>query len=355
MLSIIFIIIFISILILVHEWGHFFAARKLGVRVDEFGLGFPPKLFSRVRHGVRYSFNLFPFGGFVKIFGEHGEGEDDRSSFASRPALQRFVILAAGVGMNLILAWVLFSVAAAIGLPHISEDESGGAPISILAVMPGSPAEQAGLKLGDHVLEMRSAEGSLRIEKEADVREFAEAWRGEEVMLVIRRQGEIREFTAVPRVQIPEGEGPLGVVLGRLVIERSPWYLAPVAGIESLVRSTAAIAVGLGTVVADLITEGRAPAGVSGPIGILLFAQDSRALGIAYFLQFVGLLSVNLAILNFLPIPALDGGRIFFLLLEKLKGGRINPRVEQAAHLVGFILLVLLMLAVTYQDLARVL
>lgn len=354
-MTLIFVIIFISILILVHEWGHFFAARRLGVRVDEFGFGFPPRIFSIIRRGVSYSFNLFPFGGFVKIFGEHGEGENSQFSFAGRPAWQRFLILAAGVGMNLFLAWAFFSASAAIGLPQIVEDDSAGAPVSILAVIPGSPAEQAGLKMGDQILEIRAPEVSLRIEKEADVREFAQALRGEEITLIVRRQGETREFRAIPRVEIPEGEGPLGVALGRLVVERVPWYLAPIAGIRAVAWSTVAITIGLGSVLADLVSEGRAPAGVTGPIGILLFAQDSRALGIAYFLQFIGLLSVNLAILNFLPIPALDGGRVLFLVLEKIKGGRINPAVEQAAHTLGFILLVLLMLLVTYKDIARVL
>lgn len=354
-MTLIFVIIFISILILVHEWGHFYAARKLGVRVDEFGFGFPPRLFSRVANGVRYSFNLFPLGGFVRIFGEHGEGEDDRMSFVSRPAWQRFIILAAGVGMNLVLAWVLFSGASAIGVPQIGGEEAGGAPVSVLGVLPGSPAEAAGLKIGDQILEIRAPEVSLRIEHEEDVRAFADAYRGEEVTLMIRRQDQIRELQATPRAEVPEGEGPLGIVLGRLIIARSPWYAAPIAGAQALGRSVVAIVVGLGMLLAEIVTEGRAPAGVSGPIGILLFAQDSSALGTAYFLQFIGLLSVNLAVLNFLPIPALDGGRVLFLVIEKIKGSRISPRVEQAAHTLGFILLVLLMLLVTYKDIVRVL
>lgn len=364
-MTIVLVLIFISILILVHEWGHFYVARRLGVKVEEFGFGFPPRLFSRIRGGVRYSFNLLPFGGFVRIFGEHGEGEGNRASFVSRPARERFIILAAGVVMNLILAWVLFSGASAIGLPRSAGEGAGGIPVSILGVLSGSPAEQAGVKLGDQILEIRAPEVSLRIEKEEDVRQFADAYKGEEIAIVIRRQaptpnlargqGEIREFTVVPRLVMPEGEGPLGVVLGRIVIERSPWYLAPISGAVALTNSIFAIIGGLVAFFSQLLGEGRVPAGVSGPIGILLFAQDSVALGIAYFLQFIGLLSVNLAILNFLPIPALDGGRVLFLAIEKIKGSRVNPRVEQVAHALGFILLVLLMLLVTYQDIARVL
>lgn len=353
-MSIIFVIIFISILILVHEWGHFFAARKLKVKVEEFGFGFPPRLFSRMKKGVRYSFNLFPFGGFVKIFGEHGESEHDRASFMSRPAWQRFSILAAGVFMNFVLAWVLFSVASAIGLPQIA-DSAPGVPVSILSVTPGSPAEHAGLKIGDRILEMRGGSNvSLRIEKEDDVRNFVDAYRGEEITLVIERQGNAREFKAVPRVTSPVGEGPLGIALGRITIGQIPLYLAPVAGFETLIRSTVVIASGLWSLVHDLIVTGHAPGEVSGPIGILIFARDSGALGIAYFLQFVGILSVNLAILNFLPIPALDGGRVLFLAIEKIRGRKISPHLENIAHTTGFVMLLLLMLLVTYQDIVRI-
>ena len=256
--------------------------------------------------------------------------------------------------MNIVLAWVLFSTASAIGLPRLESDEST-APVSILAVLPGSPAEQAGLKLADEVLELRSAEVSLRIETEQDIREFVDAYRGEEITLLIRRQGKIEQLNATPRVQAPPGEGPLGVALGRLAIERTPLYLAPIEGARTVFTSTVAIISGLWSVIYQLITTGGAPIAVSGPVGIFLFAQDSRVLGIAYFLQFIGILSVNLAILNFLPIPALDGGRVLFLLIEKVKGSRVNPRLEHTAHALGFALLILLILLVTYQDITRVL
>ncbi len=351
-MSIVAVIIFISLLILAHEWGHFFAARVFRVRVDEFGFGFPPRLFSRVRGGVRYSFNLLPFGGFVKIFGEHGEGEDSRASFASRPAWQRFVILAAGVGLNVFAAWILFSTAAAIGLPQIAEGDAP-VPVSVIGVMPGSPAEQAGIKLGDKILEIHGREVTLRIEKEEDVSGFIDAYRGEEITLVIARQDNVMEILATPRAVAPAGEGPLGVALGRIVIEKAPWYRAPLTGFESLVQSTIAIVSGLASLARELVTTGHAPGTVSGPIGILLFGRDSGALGIAYFLQFIGVLSVNLAVLNFLPIPALDGGRVLFIAIEKIRGKKIASRIEDAAHMVGFVALILLMIAVTWRDVIR--
>lgn len=354
MITFILIVVVISILIIGHEWGHFFAARILGVKVEEFGLGFPPRIFSRMKNGVRYSFNALPFGGFVKIFGEHGEGAGNRSSFISRPVWQRFIILAAGVGMNLVLAWVFFSVAAGIGVPRVGDGNDSPAPISILGVASGSPAERAGLKFGDEILQMRGSDSSLRVETEKDVRDFTEAYRGEDIIMTVRRQADVREIHATPRINLPDGEGPLGIVLGRIVISRASWYLAPVEGLRSLWMSIWGTLEGLGQIVWDVIAKHGAGVAVSGPIGIFLFAADSRALGAAYFLQFVGVISVNLAILNILPIPALDGGRILFIVLEKIKGRKVNPKLENTIHTIGFIVLVLLMIAVTYKDIARI-
>jgi regulator of sigma E protease len=304
--------------------------------------------------GVRYSLNLFPLGGFVRIFGERGEGERDPASFVSRPAHQRFVILAAGVAMNAVLAWVLFSVAAGMGLPQITDDAAPGVPVSVVGVAPVSPASAAGLKLGDQILEMRGGPMSLRIEREDDIRNFAEAYRGEEVVLVIRRGGAVGEVALTPRAAVPAGEGPIGIALGRIVVERIPWYLAPLVGAEALARSVAAIAGGIWELASRLATTGRPSGDVSGPVGILLFARDSGALGAAYFLQFIGVLSVNLALLNFLPIPALDGGRVLFLAIEKIRGRKVSPRVEDAAHTAGFVLLILLMIIITYHDIAKI-
>ncbi len=354
MTTFILVIAAISILILVHEWGHFYSARRFGVKVEEFGFGFPPRVFAFVKNGIRYSFNLLPLGGFVKIFGEHGEGEDSRESFSARPAWQRFVMLGAGIGMNFALAWVFFTGGALVGIPALADDDSK-VPVSILAIIPGSPADAAGLKLGDEIVAMREAEVSLLVERERDIQDFVAAYRGEEITIVVRRAGELTEIVAVPRAQYPEGEGPLGIALGRIEIQQTTWYRAPVEGFFMLARSTAAVVEGLGGLAYELFRTGSVAAEVAGPVGIFFFADDVRSLGVAYFLQFLGILSVNLAVLNFLPIPALDGGRIAFIVLEKIRRKRMNPAVENAAHAVGFALLILLMVAVTYRDIARIL
>lgn len=348
------VVLLISFLILVHEWGHFYVARILKVRVEEFGFGFPPKIFSRVKNGVRYSFNLLPFGGFVKIFGEHGEGEEDQESFIARPPSQRFLILAAGILMNFVLAWIFFTIAIGVGIPQIV-DGAKGIPVAIVGVLPYSPADRSGLKFGDEILEIRSTSRSVRIETEEDVREFVNKEQGKEVTLSIRRGVEIMEIRAVPRSEFPEGEGPLGIALARLALKKTPWFLAPYEGVKVLARSTIAVTEGLAFILKELLVEGKTSVQVSGPVGIFLFAADSRTLGIAYFLQFIGVLSVNLAVLNFLPIPALDGGRILFLGIEKVRGRRIDPRIENTVHTFGFLFLVFLMVLVTYKDIARVL
>jgi len=372
MLTILFIAGVIGILILAHEWGHFYSARRFGVRVDEFGVGFPPRLFSWVRRGVRYSLNLFPLGGFVKIFGEHGEGEGKSESFAARPAWQRLLMLSAGVGMNILAAWIFFSIAAGVGIPQIQDEAGEGVPVSVISVLPDSPADRAGIKIGDQILEFRASSPppvsedvqrlvqgggqafSLRVETEQDVRDVAEAYRGEEIVLVVRRGSEVVEIALTPRIQVPQGEGPLGIAMARLVIVQSPWYQAPFEGARMVVESVAMIGTTLGGMIVQLFRGRVESLGVAGPVGIFLYARDLKDLGFSYLLQFAALISVNLAVLNVLPIPALDGGRILFLVIEKIKGGRLNPRFENMAHTVGFALLILLMAVVTYQDIRKI-
>lgn len=356
MLTLLFVVVSVSVLILIHEWGHFFSARALKMRVEEFGFGFPPRLWSRVRNGVRYSINMLPFGGFVKIFGEHGEGEKAEESFASRPPWQRFIVLFAGIGMNIVLAWLLFSVSAGIGTPRIADEASAeGIPVSIITVLPDSPAQQAGMRVGDHITQMHAEDFSLVIEQEQDVIDFVDAYRGEAVTLVVARGSETVEVVATPRANYPDGEGPLGIALARITTQKTPLLLAPIEGGRMLIQSLAMTVTGLGIIIGQLVTQGGADVAVSGPVGIFFLARDTQSLGVAYFLQFVGILSVNLAILNFLPIPALDGGRIFFLLIEKLRQRRISPTIENMAHTVGFLFLIVLMVLITYRDIARLL
>lgn len=355
MTALLLLIISLSTLIIVHELGHFYSARFLRIRVEEFGFGFPPRVFSRVKKGIRYSLNILPFGGFVKIYGESGEGESSPDSFTSRPAYQRLLVLAAGVLMNLMAAWVLFTFGAGIGSPDIADGHKDGVPISIIGILPDSPAEHAGLRFGDQLIRLRSSEMDMRVASEKDVIDFADAFRGEDVTLVVKRGGNTEEITLVPRVLAPNGQGPIGIMMGQLITMRVPWYWAPVSGAVAVWSSLVSIVFGLGSMIHDLIFRGISEVPVAGPVGIYFYGRDVQRLGIAYVLQFVGMLSVNLAVLNALPIPALDGGRMFFIILEKIKGRRISATIEQYAHTAGFALLIILMVLVTYKDIVNIL
>ena len=355
MITLILVIFSIALLILVHECGHFFSARFFKIKVEEFGFGFPPRILSRVKNGIRYSLNLLPLGGFVKIFGEQGEGEYSKESFASRPAWQRAIVLVAGVAMNVVCAWLFFSVAAGLGLPEISENAPVGTPVSVINIAPGSPAEKAGIAIGDILMELRSSERSLRIESEEDVRDFVAAYRGEEITMLVKHGGDIREIMVTPRVSFPDGEGPLGIAMARLIVRRVSWLQAPLEGAKMVAESTVATFGGLWDVLKRLVIRTGPSIAVSGPVGIFFFARDAHTLGASFFLQFVALLSLNLGILNILPIPALDGGRILFVLIEKLRGVKIDAKIENMIHAVGFIFLIFLMIVVTYKDIVRIL
>ncbi|MBI4137690.1 MAG: site-2 protease family protein [Candidatus Sungbacteria bacterium] len=344
----------LALLILVHEWGHFWAARLLGVRVQEFGFGFPPRLISRTKNNVRYSLNLLPLGGFVKIFGEQGEGAEEPDSFSSRPIAHRALILAAGVLMNIAAAWLFFSISVGIGLPRIANQDEALLPVSIIEIAPHSPAEQAGLRPGDRIRELRSAEIAVRPGREEDVIDFIQAYRGEKITLVVVRGEERREIQATPRGSAPEGEGPLGIALARLTVQSVPWYWIPVEGLAMLGSAVLLTLRALAGIIIELIRDGTTAVPLSGPIGIFFVARDTSAFGIASLMQFVGLLSVNLAILNALPIPALDGGRMALLAFEKIRGARLSIRTENMIHAAGFAFLVALMILVTYRDIVRI-
>lgn len=354
--SIIFIVL-LGALVLVHEWGHFIVARKLGVRVEEFAFGFPPRLASFTRRGTRYALNLIPLGGYVKIFGEGGGASNNPESFAARPIWQRLSIIAAGVVMNFVLAWVLFSIGHGLGLPTVLSDAAAadGVRVAVVGIGPGSPAEIAGIQFGDAITELRIQNEKFKIQTIDEVQKLVSKHRGEEMSVAITRGGDALEVVVVPRLEPPEGEGALGIAMARVGVVRSPWWRAPVDGAKTTGNATLAVASALGRSVRDFAIKGTVPADVSGPVGIFAFAADARRLGFTYLLELAGVLSVNLALLNVLPIPALDGGRILFLFLEKLRGGvRLGERFEEATHTIGFALLLLLMAFITYRDIVRV-
>ena len=359
MLTVIVFILILGLIVLVHELGHFITAKRAGVRIDEFGIGFPPRIFKIEYRGTTYSLNLIPLGGFVKIYGEDGQKKDDvnnDSAFYNKPISTRAKILIAGVVMNLVLSAFLLGIGHWIGLPSIVEDDevSENAKVQIIQVDPDSSAQESDIKVGDTIiaLKIKSEESQVNIIK--DVQEFTDEYKGEKIIVVIQRGNQVLEKEIVPRIYHSEDEGPLGIALARTSVVSLPWYKAFIQGIIDTVRLTWLIIVALASILWQLITTGRLTMEIAGPVGIYDLAGQATKLGFIYILQFTAILNINLAIINALPFPALDGGRLLFLLIEKFKGSPVSQKVEGLAHTIGFIMLILLMIAVTWRDIIRI-
>jgi regulator of sigma E protease len=359
MIGIILIALFSIIgLLVLHELGHFLVAKRFGVRVEEFGVGYPPRLFGKKVGDTVYSLNLLPFGAFVKIPGEGGEKSslEDYRRFAGKPAWQRALILFGGVASFWIVAAILLSIVFVMGTPQAISDEEVGPlvnpKVQILAVAPDSPAELAGVKTGDAILELKADNEQMEVDKVAEVQDFTERHKGEEVILTVIRSKETFEMSLVPRVLPPEGEGAIGVALVRTADKSYPWYQAPLKGIEATFNLTVAVISGWAKVLGSLIQGEGMPAGVQmvGPVGIGSLLTKAAQVGLSYFLQFIAIISIYLAVFNILPIPALDGGKLVFLGIEKLRGRPVNQNIEQKITATFFFLLLSLIIWVTIKD-----
>ena len=360
-------IAFISLigLMVLHELGHFVIAKKFGVEVEEFGIGYPPRILGKKIGGTIYSINLLPFGAFVKIKGEEG-GIESAHSFAGKAIWQRALIILGGVVSFWLVSAVLLSIVFGMGVSQSISDEEDypllEPRVQIIAVASGSPAEKAGIKPGDVIRELRITNYELRITKVKEVQELTEKYKGEEITLTIERRvsasgyPEIFDVSLIPRVSPPEGEGAMGVALSRMIEKSYPWYLAPVKGIEATFNLTKGVIAGMSQLFGNLIRGKGLPSGaeVMGPVGIGKLMTEVAKMGINYYLQFIALVSVYLAVFNILPIPALDGGKLLFLGIEKVRRKPMSQKVEQNITSVFFALLITLMLWVTIKDISRI-
>ncbi|MAF80972.1 hypothetical protein CL628_03075 [bacterium] len=342
------------VLVLVHELGHLLAAKRAGCNVEEFGFGFPPRIASKIWRGTRYSFNLIPLGGFVKIEGEDmAEQAPGPGSFATKSAPWRIFILAAGVIMNVILAAVLFTWQGVIGVPTVVTAETAASLDNqltyIVEVVDESPAAAAGVTAYDRIVSI----GGIEQPTIEQVTTTIGATLGEELSLELDRQGVREQITIVPRVDPPEGEGALGVSLLATGITKIPVWQAPWHGITRTWDMTAAIVTQFWEIGGRLVREGSAGETLTGPVGIAIYTNEATKLGLTYVLEFGALISLNLALINILPIPALDGGRILFVFIELIIRRPVPGKVEQTAHTVGFVALIGLMLLVTWRDIIR--
>ena len=358
MITVIIFILILGLLVFVHEFGHFLIARRNGVAVEEFGFGFPPRIFGVKRKGTIYSVNWIPLGGFVKITGEDGEEKENPKSFASKSPFARARILAAGVAMNFLLAAVLFSVGFYKGVPQIAEEVRGGSArnekIQIVDVGKNTLAEAMNLQMGDEISGVVGGDGNLtKFSSVEEVQNYMKENQGKEIKLDIKRGKKELKLTGIPRTDFPEGEGPLGIALAKTVEVSYPWYEAVWKGIEYTFSITITFIFFLFGMIWRLITGQPVGLDVSGPVGIAVLTGQVAQLGFDYLVRFTAMLSVNLAIINILPIPALDGGRILFILIEKLKGSPVSQKFEQRAHNLGFALLITLMIFVTFRDFVK--
>lgn len=334
-MTIFLVIVGIAALVLVHELGHFIAAKLFGMRVDEFGIGFPPRLFKKKIGETVYSVNAIPLGGFVKLFGEIADVESvhDPRSFSSAPAWKRSLVIVAGVATNFIVGWLIISAVFFIGTP------SG---VLIERVLEGTPASSAGLKMGDFLRDFKNAE---------EFQGYIKENQGSEIQLRVSRSSGDTVLSIVPRLDI--NGGSIGVAIVDAGVAPQPFFTSIKRGAETSFAIVVGVVVGLWKIIYTIFTQGQLMEGFTGPVGVFGLATASVKNGLMFFLQLLGIISLNLGVLNILPFPALDGGRLFFIIIEKIKGSRLTPNFEMIANGIGFFLLISLMVAITIRDVAK--
>ncbi len=354
------IIVFGSLLFLItlHELGHFLLAKRFGVRVEEFGLGLPPRLTGiRIRETL-YSLNLLPLGAFVRLEGEEGKALGERS-YSSKPLWQRSLIVGAGVIAFWLVSFVIFTgLGATTGVPTaVQDDFIGEAQVQVLEVLPGSPAAKAGIRAGDILQELSTPEHQeiKEISRVSQVQEFTSGNLGKEIIVKVLRSRHPQELPLRIEEQVLAGQGPLGVVLANTAFVSYPWYEAPIRGALLTGLATLRILGGLWQVVVNLVSSQGLPQGVEfmGIVGIVALLENTFAFGWSSFLSLLAVLSLYLAIFNALPIPAVDGGKLLFLALEAVRGKPVAAALEQRIHATFFIVLIVLLLFVTIHDINR--
>lgn len=362
-MTVIIFIIVLAVLILVHELGHFIFAKKTGMRVDEFGIGFPPRIFAFKKGETEYSINLLPLGGFVKIFGENPDeesikGADSSRSMVNKPRWAQALVISAGVVFNIIFAWVLISIGLMSGLPVSVEqfdlNKVQDPAVVVLDVVKDSPAEKANLQVGDKLLFMGTTKESIQDFTTKQMQEFIASHGGEEITILYRRgvQEPITTF-ATPVDNILDRPA-IGITTDMIGTAKFGFFESFKEGLLMTFGLIASTAVGLISFFGGLITGTSNLSQVTGPVGIAGLAGEAASFGFIYLLSFTAFISINLAVINFIPFPALDGGRLLFIAIESVMRKNIKPIISNSLNLIGFVLLIGMMAVVTYNDILRI-
>jgi regulator of sigma E protease len=347
MLTFIIVFLGLSFLILGHEAGHFLVSKLFKLRVDEFGIGFPPRMFAWKKGETEYSVNWLPFGGFVKIAGENDHmdketaamnpaaaaADDKKRYFFARPAWQRALVLFAGVAVNFLIGWLFLTIVFTIGTRPI---------LAIQNVDMNSPAANAGVEAGDII---------QHYEHVGDFIAYIKSHPNDAVQFTVLRDNKEISFDVRPYVQ--DGTARIGVALTEGGGEKQSIFQAAKQGLIASGQVCWLTLTSFYLLVKNLFLHASLLEGVVGPVGIFVVAEQTSRFGFAYLLQLLGFISLNLAVANLIPFPALDGGRLFFLAVEKIKGSPLSKKVEMWANGVGFALLIGIMILVTIRDVAH--
>ncbi|MCL4360620.1 site-2 protease family protein [Patescibacteria group bacterium] len=368
--------IILTVLIFVHEFGHFIVARIIGVEVEEFGFGLPPRIWGKKAGKTIYSVNWLPIGGFVRLKGEDEEDREQaahldtrkaKTYFWGRSRLERSAILLAGVTMNFLLAIGIMTF-----LLVVQGEPKDTNRVHVDMVQPGSPAEKAGIRVGDVITSVEYQTGTVFAEGKSGITpepkltttaitgadqliKLTERLRGQPIVLRILRNSERTQAVLIPRQTYPTGQGPMGVAISSVELTTYTWAEAPPrAVVVTFTRAWDMIA-SLAALLYRAVTLQPIQADIAGPVGIAEVTGQAVRFGFYAVLEFASILSLNLAILNVLPFPALDGGRLAFVFLEKIFGKRLKPAFERSVHQVGMLILLALLLLVSVHDVFRLL
>ncbi|MFZ2038835.1 MAG: RIP metalloprotease RseP [Minisyncoccia bacterium] len=360
-MTIIIFLVILAVLVFVHELGHFVVAKKSGVRVDEFAVGFPPTLYRKKVGETTYKLNAIPFGGYVKIHGETPDddtecGVDNERSFTKAKKWKQALIISSGVLCNFLIAWPLFTASFMTGVAAPAaqnyEQYSSGNLVMIVSVEKNSPAEKAGFERGDEIVSIKTADRILEAPTVDSVQNFIKEADGELAISVIRSNEPVTIFVT-PVSGVVEGKKAVGIMMSEALNLRLPFHLAAWEGLKYTILATKAIFVSLYSFIGQAFIGQADYSQISGPVGIVGMVGSAKAAGWSYVISFAAMISINLAVLNLVPFPALDGGRLLFIGIEAIIRRPLNPKWANRVNAVGFMLLILLMIVISVKDILK--